>query len=246
MKKLIYFLAILLSTHYLLAQNEYDQLTGCRLQVAGSKTTELLSEKLRTKNCNNQDLNLDCYPMMNPAAEGAEEAIKKLIIEETRTPGSIESNHLGVEAREENIVTVSLPHTTTSVAASSSQHQPISSNTASSLGACETEQEIFLSSQEQLEQVVRNKNEMEERLVKENEKLNVLKKKCEALCGVARKRRFDSEGKVIDENEQCYNQHRIVVRLQMALLNLNNIIKEAKEKSVPIAVEKEGVFVGHI
>ena len=30
---------------------------------------------------------------------------------------------------------------------------------------------------------------------------------------------------VIDENKQLYNQHRIVVRLQMALLNLNNMIR---------------------
>ena len=105
-------------------------------------------------------------------------------------------------------------------------------------------QDMLLLSQAQVEQASKNKIDMEKQLVKENEELNILKKKCRALFGVAREMEFDDEGNLIDESKQEYNKQRIVVRMQTALPNVKNIFEEAKQrlethKLVAIAAEKE-------
>ncbi|HLB33762.1 MAG TPA: hypothetical protein VJK54_05955, partial [Chthoniobacterales bacterium] len=95
-----------------------NQLTDCRLQVTGLETIKLLSEdrsfqtdqraksttnyQLSTTNSNNQGNSLGCYLMMNPAVEGAEEAME-LALSETRVPSKvIKSISSGVPASEAN------------------------------------------------------------------------------------------------------------------------------------------------
>ena len=99
MKKIIpsLFLTILANSSLLLAQNgnrlkATDQVTGCRLQVAGSKMGELPSEdqikqgtkittnyELPTTHCDNLGQDLSCHLMMDPAElKNIEEGTKSL------------------------------------------------------------------------------------------------------------------------------------------------------------------------
>ncbi|HLB34585.1 MAG TPA: hypothetical protein VJK54_10175 [Chthoniobacterales bacterium] len=87
MKKIIpsFILTSLVSSSFLLAQSEYDQDTGYRLQGTGLKTAELPLKDLTvqraesTTNCNNQGSDLGCYLLMDPAElKPLEEGIEDL------------------------------------------------------------------------------------------------------------------------------------------------------------------------
>src|SRR3990167_3135706 len=247
------------STEYRLQVRNTNQVSGYRLQVAGtnqSTENQIRQQAEPTANCNNLGQDLSCHLMMNPAIEGEEKAIEKLILGETRTPRSSESIQLGNSVREEITTVSSLPTTTPSGFPISNEHQTtmldeitsiedqgengidgdikqlkiLQKDFETSKAARKVAQDMLLLSQAQVEQASKNKIDMEKQLVKENEELNILKKKCRDLCGVARKMEFDDEGNPIDESKQAYNKQRIVVRMQTALPNAKNIFEEAKQR----------------
>ncbi|HLB33147.1 MAG TPA: hypothetical protein VJK54_02815, partial [Chthoniobacterales bacterium] len=122
-----------------------EQGTGDREQVKNNRKGVLQSEdqidqrvgsttnyELPTKNSNNQGNSLDCYLMMNPAVEGAEEAME-LALSETRIPSKvIKSISLGVPASEANSLSSfsASGRTTANVTASSHQNKASSSEEA--------------------------------------------------------------------------------------------------------------------